>query len=1420
MCYTEREIINSVTCIDSSKYKSILTSVFNTTSCEYFTTYDESVAAFGLNSNSLHVADNTPSDDPVSDILISYFEMGNCTHISGTDFGAKITDCEHGEVQTTYVSNQYLKEEFGDDISDALYYTGGSLVLTISFMVIGVRGIVISLTTLYCIFISFIHAAALLPYWTYSEFSSFNSMAVIIMCGIGAVNVMLYGSAWRRTIRGGTHATVAQIIESYSAVSQSIFYTTLAAMISLFSFLASPVIVISQLGAFLGMSVLVFYVMFHYVVIPMWIFCSWFPLDIRYHIWLRDRKEYWMVLFGLDKKPEEDHGGVYTTAAIADIEEPPAAETEEEEEAIVLPTENIRYDNWTNPNAPVPAPVVIPAASSEVDDVQISPAGGSRRGFLSSVFGRSETATSSPNISPTAASAATAPATSTAVTTTVAPAEQILSAQPVMVTAAGVVTTRGSVSGAQSVMGEGELVDEEALAENENPPPVVEQQPEEVLELEIHDSFWRGKRPLKMMGFGVLALVIVGLGIIYYLVTAKINVDFGIPQLFDPQSNIGEGFHIVKTYKNTLFSLQSDTVNTLDNQTPTYTPTQSPLGTARPTMIPTRPTARPSARPTNPTALPTFFPTLVSLFPTRFPTERPTMLPTTSLTYTPTSSPVAEVHVDYIVTGCYGIAGSKAFVDGDTNLQFNLGGFQGYARGRNDSAYGLGGHFFTNSSLLSDLSALCAYVDTHKDYLNIIPTWVRERDCIYDQLVAVGKLPYWRTSTHNLTVNNLLTYWAENNYVSGTMLGLLDADARVDFHEFVPVWTCANFTVRTYGVTSLIRDNALAIKMNKRWSAAFSTYGGAHAQAQGIPVTVGSTEYTLPILKQGTLDSIRTSIIASVFGFMGLLLCFTVGDFGLTFLGSLGIFAIMAMTLCIHVYLVPGNFDLLDLVVIVAILCLAVNFPSHLLIEYIYARFDHDEHNKQSAGVVDEYFSPALASTNSYIRFRLLVKCGEYVIILSLVSYIFTAIFLPYLMALGSRTKVCEALCYDPPEYDSDEEEEVQELGIRTLPEEEPLPEPVQQLVRRATEQRLVRGQSQYRGSSGGSVVGSRRGFEDEDDDDDDDYGDNETVYSDTRTVRTARSAREMHGSGARSVVSSANRSQRPMQRHGSSMNGDSRSEGASVADRERELIRLATMQSMSVPPPPVRNNTEAAEQELIRLATRQSMAEAAPPAPQQLMRAEHELVRIATQQSLAVHQQPVISSSRSVADSSYSGSQQQRPVSNGSSNFSSSSSVYSQEPHMRYADPRQHDPRMNDPRLRQQQHDPRYQADPRRQQGVPQTYQQQQQMMPPPPQYQQQYQQPQAHGYPPQQQGYPPQPQHYAPHPQQQQQQQQQYHGQQQAYVSPYDPRHNGRMPPGAVGSRLSPDQRFTPNMRYGQQPQYYDDQSDNQSQSQYSQR
>jgi hypothetical protein len=281
-------------------------------------------------------------------------------------------------------------------------------------------------------------------------------------------------------------------------------------------------------------------------------------------------------------------------------------------------------------------------------------------------------------------------------------------------------------------------------------------------------------------------------------------------------------------------------------------------------------------------------------------------------------------------------------------------------------------------------------------------------------------------------------------------------------------------------------------------------------------------------------------------------------------------------------------------------------------------------------------------------------------------------------------------------------------------------------------------------------------------------------------------------------------------------------------------------MQSMSVPAPTPRQNTEAAEQELIRLATQQSMAEAAPPAPQQLMRAEHELVRIATQQSL-------MSGGRSVVGAPG----MHRPISGSTagSGMSSSSSVYSmQDPHLRYADPRMqqqhHDPRVHDPRLRpdprmvdprlQQQHqDPRYQQDPRiqpdpriqdpriqdprRQQGIPNTFQQQQ--MAPQPQYQQRYQQPpqfqhQPQGYPPQQ-GYSPQQQQYQQGPPQQYQQ-----GQgQQPYHSPYDPRHNGRMP-GAVGVRLSPDQRFVPNQRYGQQPQHYDDQSDNQSQSQYSMR
>ena len=110
------------------------------------------------------------------------------------------------------------------------------------------------------------------------------------------------------------------------------------------------------------------------------------------------------------------------------------------------------------------------------------------------------------------------------------------------------------------------------------------------------------------------------------------KVDFGIPQLFPPESNLGIAMYILKHYKSDIFSTSvGDTANPVG----TYTDTP----TAHPTVTPTR---RFTAIPTvSPTASPTY-----TSAPTH--TSSPTLAPTFAPTEPPVQSPKRAKHTDFI----------------------------------------------------------------------------------------------------------------------------------------------------------------------------------------------------------------------------------------------------------------------------------------------------------------------------------------------------------------------------------------------------------------------------------------------------------------------------------------------------------------------------------------------------------------------------------------------------------------------------------------------------------------------------------------------------------------------------------------------------------------------------------------------------
>lgn len=126
--------------------------------------------------------------------------------------------------------------------------------------------------------------------------------------------------------------------------------------------------------------------------------------------------------------------------------------------------------------------------------------------------------------------------------------------------------------------------------------------------------------------------------------------------------------------------------------------------------------------------------------------------------------------------------------------------------------------------------------------------------------------------------------------------------------------------------------------IRQKWETAFNNYGTSSASDSGVSSCVGSDAFSFPILATEVLYSIELAIIISIAGFFGLLVFFTSFDIGIIILGTIGMIAIFAVTICLHIYFFNAIFDLIDVVVLIAIIGIVVDSPIHVIIHYLQER--------------------------------------------------------------------------------------------------------------------------------------------------------------------------------------------------------------------------------------------------------------------------------------------------------------------------------------------------------------------------------------------------------------------------------------------------------------------------------------------------
>lgn len=168
------------------------------------------------------------------------------------------------------------------------------------------------------------------------------------------------------------------------------------------------------------------------------------------------------------------------------------------------------------------------------------------------------------------------------------------------------------------------------------------------------------------------------------------------------------------------------------------------------------------------------------------------------------------------------------------------------------------------------------------------------------------------------------------------------------------------------------------------------------------------------------LSSIELAACVSLGSFVVLLLVF-VRDVVLIFIGVIAMVLILLTSMVIHIYFATPVEDLLDVIVLIAIIGMVVDFPAHVLLHY---KHERSKRLSQMEPRFARKLVPAAASTTNYMLWALLAptimvvlsalpllyatlallyKLGTYIIIMVIVAYVVSVLFIPYASVLATK---------------------------------------------------------------------------------------------------------------------------------------------------------------------------------------------------------------------------------------------------------------------------------------------------------------------------------------------------------------------------------------------------------------------------------
>lgn len=617
VCHVEKEL-QSVSCLSGVQYTTIVDNFVNRTTCQPYANFTTNIYAAGNTDNRRFVADNTTEGNLESPVLLSYYDQTSCTTLSPDDmYDALNSRASKYGLMVSYTQSDLNEEDFSNAAHDSVYYLIAAGFVTFVCLVFSVRGFWVPIVTMGCILAAMINATAMLPLMGFEGFSVYNGAGALLVMIYAASSVMTFSSAWRKIVKLNTRPTPKDIVGAYQTSGQIITYVMLVSQFCFYSLTASPVQFMKQFGAFTGLSIVSFYLYFHYVVMTHWVLASKFLIPKKLYQSARDWKhDHCQCCKAIDEWCVSDGWAAAMVAANKKHEDKEYQDEEEDDEdeydedGGARRRKNSRRSEYEE-------------GGTVVADVQVinpnTPMDSFRPGDdVSTVMSRSQHQQSRFN-----------------------PETGSVYSQAIPIEAA---PFDGE---GKHEEGEDEEDEEEDGSQKDDRGEGEEEEEEESGGRGIW-GWCKGKRPIKVIGAIMLTMTVVALIVVYVVSLPYMSLDMGLPDQIDGDTNIGQQYKIMAYYKSDLFQ---------EKLPANYALKRSEAPTRAPTRLPTRaPTRRPTR---NPTFQPTSSVTQISAMPTASPAVR---------------------YVDYTVYTCWGLSPKKSEHDGVPMAKVDGTAFLRYAR--------------------------------------------------------------------------------------------------------------------------------------------------------------------------------------------------------------------------------------------------------------------------------------------------------------------------------------------------------------------------------------------------------------------------------------------------------------------------------------------------------------------------------------------------------------------------------------------------------------------------------------------------------------------------------------------------------------------------------------------------------------------